>query len=240
MSEKVLVVETHFIESFFGDDFIFMEDFQDDVWYYKLDMLERIISTGSKFMERTEELEQDDTVLQIIPYCIFTGYRPSDKADVYFVYRRLPKSGEDRLKGKLSIGVGGHINDTTAACFHCDGMLRPNLFAEGAHRELLEETNIKEFTEDSQNLTTFVAVGALRDPKTPVGRVHLGVICMMEMDADLDALTNLKMTEEDIAEAVGWFSIDELVEMENLEDWSCLIIDKLQAIEQCRKNPDPK
>jgi len=240
MSEKVLVVDTNIIEPFFGDDFIFMEDRQGDVSNFKLDILELVISTGSKFRERTEELEQDDTVLQIIPYCIFSAYRPSDRKVVYFVYRRLSKSGEDRLKGKLSIGVGGHINDTNVAVFRSVGMLRANFFAEGAHRELLEETNVKEITDGFDDFTSFAVIGALRDPKTPVGRVHLGVVCKMAMDADLDILANLKMTEEDVAEAVGWFSIDELVEMENLEDWSCLIIDKLRAVEQCRKNPDPK
>ena len=49
--------------------------------------------------------DSDNTVRQIIPYVILRRGRH------YFLLRRLKKQTETRLHEKLSLGVGGHIND---------------------------------------------------------------------------------------------------------------------------------
>lgn len=112
------------------------------------------LETQLKFVNRPEA-EQDPSRKQIIPYGIVS--RGSD----VFVVERLTGGGEARLYGKLSIGIGGHINpDRTETD---DGVILAAL-----RRELDEELFI-------EGISDITAVGFINDDTQPVGQVHLGV-----------------------------------------------------------------
>lgn len=121
-----------------------------------LTYLERARSR-SFFIER-RFAEKDPTLKQIIPYCLVA--RPG--RNELFLLKRLPTQGEARLHGKLSIGVGGHINPI-------DLDEGADLLQAGLRRELEEEVAL-------QGEERLEFLGVLNDDGNPVGAVHFGLV----------------------------------------------------------------
>ncbi len=109
------------------------------------------------FVER-RKAEVDPGLKQLIPYCLVL--HPPTRG--LFVMKRLPAQGEARLHGKLSIGVGGHINPIDQ-----EGGKDP--VQGGLRRELSEEVVIS-----GEERVEFL--GILNDDSNPVGAVHLGLV----------------------------------------------------------------
>ena len=63
----------------------------------------RLLIAEHSFLPRPEA-EQDPGYRQIIPYVLLC------RGEKVFATRRLNKGGEARLHGKVSVGIGGHIN----------------------------------------------------------------------------------------------------------------------------------
>ena len=95
MMEQVLVVKREKLERYIGGRNGLIRDNTEDI-------LDAIMG-GHEFMPRAEAEERPD-YKQIIPYVILL------QGDKVFVTRRLNKGGEARLHGRISIGIGGHIN----------------------------------------------------------------------------------------------------------------------------------
>lgn len=154
------------------------------------------------FMDR-EKAEDDPTHKQIIPYSLL---RHGDRV---LHYTRGKSGGENRLHAKGSIGIGGHINPVDTREDH----LGHQTYLAGVERELAEELVIKGgYTQE--------VVAILNDDSNDVGKVHLGIVHLFEMDSDEitageDALANL-----------SWQHIDDLKGplYDNLETWSQLAI----------------
>ena len=108
------------------------------------------------------EVEEDPYEPQIIPYVVF---RHEDR---YFLTHRLRRSSERRLRHLYSLGVGGHINPEDVA-----GAADP--VEAGLRREWEEEVVY------SGSFSTRL-IGAINDQTTPVGRVHVGLIFLVEGD----------------------------------------------------------
>jgi predicted NUDIX family phosphoesterase len=108
------------------------------------------------------------------------------------------------LHAKISIGIGGHMNDedSQAGHFNRDAYLR------AVERELHEELLIA--GPFGQNI-----VALINDDSNEVGRVHLGVVHLIDLqqnsvEAREDAINNLQL-----------LSPDEIVEkIDSLESWS--------------------
>lgn len=165
------------------------------------------------FVER-RWAEQDSSLKQIIPYTIVTD------GESVLSLRRLDKGGERRLHGKLSIGVGGHINpvDREAAPRHGD-----DLIAAGAWREIEEELYIPE---DAK----MKVVGLVNDESNPVGSVHLGVVHVAKV-ADVSCV---KVKERDQLEG-SFVSAGEIKKRAAdpealMETWSSLVAERLDEI----------
>src|SRR5207253_4317015 len=124
------------------------------------DLLARV-RANYRFRPR-REVEEDPDDPQIIPYVVF---RHDDR---YFLTHRLRRSSERRLRHLYSLGVGGHINpeDVAGAADPIDAGLR---------REWEEEVVY------SGDFSTRL-LGAVNDQTTPVGRVHVGLIFLVEGD----------------------------------------------------------
>jgi predicted NUDIX family phosphoesterase len=87
-----------------------------------------------------------------------------------FEYLRGSGQGERRLHAKRSVGIGGHISTLDAAAGHLQ-----NVYREGMRRELEEEVAIDTpYTEK--------IAGLINDDETPVGRVHLGVVHLCDVE----------------------------------------------------------
>ena len=111
---------------------------------------------GHGFFVEREYAERTPALKQVIPYTVVR-----QETGEILLMRRLNKGGESRLHGKLSIGVGGHINPEDAVS---DGDANPLIG--GTWRELSEEIVIEGSTELS-------AIGMINDDSTAVGAVRI-------------------------------------------------------------------
>jgi len=89
--------------------------------------------------------------------------------DSVLALTRLSTQGEQRLHGKRSIGVGGHINP-------CD-LDSGELFASACSRELHEELVLPEIE------LPLTPIGLLNDDTTAVGAVHVGLVYRLDASA---------------------------------------------------------
>lgn len=167
--------------------------------------LEALLNLPQYFLPRSHA-EHDPAFKQIIPYQLFCCQSR------FFVYQRGGKVGEQRLSGRLSVGIGGHINTDDAE----DGMLTPAAYQEALRRERIEE--LEEIDEVS---TRFI--GWINDDSDPVGQVHLGAVHLDEVN-NPDSL-RIREQGEDL-HAQGWWSAGEIMsKAERFEKWSVLAVE---------------
>lgn len=148
------------------------------------------------------EMEDDPSFKQLIPYCIF---RHEGRL---FHYKRGGAEGDKRLRAKRSIGVGGHISSIDDQADH-------GPYREGMEREIREEVHLETaFTEE--------CVAMLNDDETDVGRVHLGVVHIFELEQP-----HVRPAEDSMIET-GFAAPDELIrEKDQFETWSQICLQTL-------------
>jgi predicted NUDIX family phosphoesterase len=160
-------------------------------------------------------LEHTEDYRQIIPYIVLQhGSR-------FIRYTRMPSGGENRLHGRTSIGVGGHVDlgdiMTTGESIDLFGTL-----SRAAEREVSEELGAVECKEKTW-------VGVLVENDTAVGRVHIGLVGLWQLSALPSGVA-----EEALGE-VAHCSIEELkADCERLETWSCMVLEWLAKSEGAR------
>lgn len=136
----------------------------DNVNYY-LDL----IKNNYQF-KRRGDVETDPSWQQIIPYIVF------NYEDKFFIYKYLPKAGEQRLVDTYQIGVGGHINEIDLVS---QSNAEINAEPRGNARNILEEGMMREWQEEVDykgNLLEKKVIGLLNDDSRPVEAVHLGLV----------------------------------------------------------------
>lgn len=153
-------------------------------------------------------MEKDPSFKQLIPYVIFR-YRDADGVAHIFQYTRGKGQGESRLHAKRSIGIGGHISSDDATA------VGTKPYEEGLRRELEEEVSIDTPYEA-------ICVGMINDDETEVGRVHLGVVHIY--DVETPAVTP---REDDICNT-GFVPLATLLaERDQFETWSKICLEAL-------------
>jgi predicted NUDIX family phosphoesterase len=166
------------------------------------------------FVDR-DKAEVDPSFKQIIPYHVLK----SD--DRYFVYRRGKKGGENRLHARLSIGVGGHINDTDIPDYNDIGNYSDSaiaIYGVGAGREIKEEVEMPEHY-------NWWTIGVLYDPSNDVGKVHFGFVHLLDVGS-----CGVKVLDESL-DFVGWYTKEMLLEYyDELENWSQIVVDNLLEV----------
>ena len=152
--------------------------------------------------------ENDPTHKQLIPYLVI---RHSGRV---LFYIRGKSGGEARLHAKGSIGIGGHINDGDSHAAHFDKAA----YNRAVERELHEELEIK------GSYTQKVAA-LLNDDATEVGRVHLGVVHVIDVESP-----DIRPREDAIRE-LEFLTPDELApRRDRLESWSQICLGGLDKI----------
>lgn len=141
--------------------------------------------------------EYDAHFKQIIPYlvCMHNNH--------YFVLQRTAHTTEQRLKNKLSLGVGGHLHQQD---------MQGDSIVDWAAREWREEVAYAGACRTS-------VLGLLNDERNSVGQVHLGCVVLMQLEIPHIAVrSELKcgsfMTYEQCQEEYARF-----------EPWSQILID---------------
>jgi predicted NUDIX family phosphoesterase len=180
--------------------------FPDGAWHgFVSDRLERhqaVIREHHFFMARAK-VEDDPNYQQIIPYVVFRH------GDLYFLTHRLRASSEKRLRKQYSLGVGGHINpgDLDAGDPIQDGLKRE-----------WEEEVIYEGSFDAK------LIGLLNDDSSPVSKVHLGVVFLVDGDTphiairETDKLAGELLTLEQMR-----------IYYLGMESWSQMVYDRLAS-----------
>lgn len=121
-----------------------------------------------RFLPRGQ-VEEDPGYKQLIPYVLFCWRGSAAGEPHLFHYRRGTGQGERRLHALRSVGVGGHINPV-------DTIGGESPFEAGRRREIEEEVLL-------DRPYPVQTVGLINDDATPVGRVHLGVVSLVEVDS---------------------------------------------------------
>jgi predicted NUDIX family phosphoesterase len=146
-----------------------------------------------------DKMEADPSFKQLIPYCLFRW------EDQLFHYQRGKMQGEGRLHSKRSIGVGGHISSE-------DRNLFSSPYLEAMRREIEEEVYLECGYKDA-------CVGLLNDDETEVGRVHLGIVHIFDLEAP-----KVRPREKSMLMA-GFASTEVLIrDLDQFETWSQLCL----------------
>ena len=158
--------------------------------------------------KRRGDMEEDPSFKQVIPYVILKRGREILR------YQRTKKGGESRLHDKWSIGVGGHVEPI-------DGEANKQSYVKALKRELLEEVGLSiDILPEHMNI-----VGLLYDESNNVGKVHFGIIHMINVPLH----TQLRFTEDciDNAEFRHIIDIRKSLKSDNYENWSQIAIQHL-------------
>ena len=179
------------------------------------DRIGRIRQHG--FVVERRAAEQNSYWKQIIPYVVVR------RGDSVLLLERKKKQGEARLHGKLSIGVGGHINpiDLDAPGASPNAATR-DVLLQGLRREMEEELDVR-------GPLSVRAAGFLNDDATDVGAVHYGLVAVADArDAEVS------IREADLMDG-RFVTRAELLELhrrerDRFETWSSLLIDQLDSV----------
>jgi predicted NUDIX family phosphoesterase len=178
--------------------------FPDGAWHGfvsdRLDERQAVIRKQHFFMARAK-VEDDPNYQQIIPYVVFRH------GDRYFLTHRLRASSEKRLRKQYSLGLGGHINpgDLEAGDPIQDGLKRE-----------WEEEVIYDGSFETK------LIGLLNDESSPVSKVHLGVVFLVDGDTP-----NIAIRETDKL-AGELLTLDEMrIYYLGMESWSQMVYDRL-------------
>ena len=188
--EEVLVVKTEKLNPFIQNRVGLIRDNSEE--------LLKLIISEHEFMPRPQA-EADPGYRQIIPYVVLC------RGEEIFATRRLNKGGEARLHGKISVGIGGHINPV-------DETDREQVLMRGLERELTEEVSIRK----AGSLTPR---GVINDDTNSVGSVHLGLCFTMEVEGEVLVNETEKLTG-------AFMTLPELkAEWDNMETWTQIALE---------------
>lgn len=179
--------------------------FKDGAWHglksVDIEHYLTLIQTHKEFHPRPD-MELDPTFKQIIPYLVFKFQ------DRYFLMQRSAKASEQRLQSKFTLGIGGHVREEDLA----EGA---SLF-DWARREFHEEVA---YNGDLK----ITSLGMLNDDSNDVGKVHIGLVLLLEGDTDAIAVrSELKSGE--------LLSLDECkAYADRMETWSSIIFESISS-----------
>ncbi|MFV0445381.1 MAG: phosphoesterase [Planctomycetaceae bacterium] len=191
--EHVLVVPTSLFH-----ELGHFQGFQPDVGPY----LKTLFDPAYISYRPRPEVEEDPSYKQLIPYCIF-----HHQGEI-FHYRRGKLQGEGRLHSKRSVGIGGHISSE-------DQTGGNSVYREAMQREICEEVFLESGFQEE-------CIGLINDDETEVGRVHLGIVHLFDLEAP-----KVSPREESILET-GFAQPSELVrDLDSFETWSQICLNYL-------------
>ncbi len=147
----------------------------------EVDEFLNLVEDSKMFHERYGEtgIEENPEWQQVILYTVVK------KGPHFFVYQRAKKreiqdtrekKGDERIAGKLSIGIGGHIEPFDQSLIH------------SFFRELNEELRFSKKQEEilleygnSDGIAEMRIQGMIKYELDPIGKVHVGLFCVLEV-----------------------------------------------------------
>jgi predicted NUDIX family phosphoesterase len=170
--------------------------------------LPAFLARENNFFTPRGPAETNPELKQIIPYVVLVH----DGRVLHYV--RGKKAGEQRLVAKGSIGIGGHMNDHDEGLFTFDRAA----YDAAVQREIAEELRL------GAKYTNRV-VALLNDDSNEVGRVHLGVVHVFQLESD-----DVQKGEAMITELQFLDRAQLLARRDALETWSQFCLDHLDQL----------
>ena len=175
----------------------------------KMDEVFESISSKGLFMDRSVA-ENDEAYKQIIPYLVYQ-YK-----DSFFLMQRSNNCGEQRLRNCYALGIGGHVRESD--------LQNSQSILDWARREFLEEVA---FTGKYKP----VFLGLINDDSNAVGRVHLGLVFLLEGDSK-----NINIRSE--LKSGKLVTLEELEACkEELQSWDRIILNHLITLLEHKGKP---
>ena len=173
------------------------------------DYFQPLLHGGQVSYRPRDQVEKDPGYKQLIPYMIFRHREPGG-GETVFQYTRGTGQGEGRLHLKQSVGIGGHISAIDTAA---NGTNSP--YEEGMRRELEEEVEV-------DTPYRVQCVGMINDDQTEVGRVHLGVVHLFDVERP-----RIRPRETEIIQS-GFRRVEDiLADLTGFETWSQICMEAL-------------
>lgn len=168
---------------------------------------------GCATFQPRDAVESDLTWKQVIPYCFV---QEGDGSILW--YRRVKGTGEGRLLGKASLGIGGHVNMGDHLVHSTTDRAHTGIrMVEGAlRREFLEELGADQLE--------LQFLGLLNDDSDAVGRVHLGAVYRC---TKLRVNSAIKREDQGV-KVLGFFDLHRPpMAVQETESWSRIVWDWL-------------
>jgi len=132
------------------------------------DVLKRVVRNG--LFRKRNELEEDPSFKQIIPYAIISYQEPERsgvrRSPSFYLFKRTSKQKEERLHNKYSLGVGGHMNPGNTQ------ESEEQYLIDELKRELFEEVKLV----NACLIENIEFIGFINDDTISVGSVHIGLL----------------------------------------------------------------
>ena len=170
--------------------------------------LPALLARENNFFTPRGAAETNPDLKQIIPYVLLVH----DGRVLHYV--RGKKAGEQRLVSKGSIGIGGHMNDHDEGLFTFDRAA----YDAAVQREVSEELRL-----GAKYANGIAAI--LNDDSTEVGRVHLGVVHVFQLESD-----DVQKGEAMITELQFLDRAQLQARRDSLETWSQFCLDHLEQL----------
>lgn len=195
--------------------------------------------TNLGWIER-DKAESDNRYKQLIPYgLVFRG-----AGSQVLRYFRGSGGAEERLRGKASLGLGGHVDKSrsmAAAVGRDSSESVMGGLLEDLMREVSEEMVVNEVEFDdgvTADLSMDVSLsGFLIDNTTEVGRVHIGIVFSVELFRKRKGFREpastftLETMEEDQIKSMEFIDFKKAAELpegseefQNFETWSQILL----------------
>lgn len=182
------------------------------------------------------ECETDTTLLQLIPYITLVKVDQTTRELSVFQYKRGTQSTEDRLVDKISIGLGGHVEEIPGIVQHpgvgedTQRTISDILF-DTCLRELEEEASLTLDSQQQMMLRQTLVQNVfpiIYNDDDEVGMVHLGISIILDMST---ATAVINPDEVEVTES-GFVTVKELINNKDivLEKWSQIVLWKLCEI----------
>lgn len=216
-NELVLVFKDELMYGFEG---LLPEDYPNSLYVYGVSTNEKDLRWLNEccfrsFFRPRGLVETNPTYKQVIPYIVITT------GDHVFTYQR--DGTESRLSKKISIGIGGHVNNTD---FKIGGTL-VDAMNDAAYREFFEEVSLGDTSNTARRhvsnyLKRPAAVLYAGKESDMVNHVHFGAVYIVKVQSYLAA--GMTLLEE--GTQLDWMSVSDLKDCDDLEEWSKLVVAK--------------
>jgi len=171
----------------------------------------RIVTPPNCAYVPRDQAELDPLCKQVIPYVLFAHN------GTIFSYRRGKRGSEGRLHELYSVGVGGHIEPDDKTLFADDGVG----YQQAMWREVKEEVTLQSGYREQ-------CVALINDDATEVGRVHFGIVHMVELREP--AISK----RESIITDAGLIPTEQaMADINRYETWSQLCLRHLDVLRCC-------